>query len=92
MLGFFRLIFVLPLFVLICPIGTLVSLVRPFHRNNTYVVARLFTKLAPLIGIKLIVRVPKYLIETPKVIIANHQSNYDVITVAEGGLASEKRI
>lgn len=84
MLGLLRLIFVLPLFVLICLIGTLVCLVRPFHRNNTYLVAQLFTKLAPLIGIKLIVRVSKHLTETPKVIIANHQSNYDVITVAGG--------
>lgn len=84
MLGFFRLIFVLPLFVLACLIGTLVSLVRPFHRNNTYTVAQLFSKLAPLIGIKLIIRVPKDLTETPKVIIANHQSNYDVITIAGG--------
>lgn len=84
MLGFLRLIFVLPLFVLFCLIGTLISVARPFHRNNTYAVANLFSKLAPLIGIKLIVRVPKHLTETSKVIIANHQSNYDVITVAGG--------
>jgi 1-acyl-sn-glycerol-3-phosphate acyltransferase len=84
MLGFLRVIFVLPLFVLFCLIGTLACLLRPFHRNNTFFVARLFSKLAPLIGIKLIVRVPKHLTDTPKVVIANHQSNYDVITVAGG--------
>jgi 1-acyl-sn-glycerol-3-phosphate acyltransferase len=84
MLGILRVIFVLPLFILICIIGSLISLVRPFHRNNTYLVAQLFSKLAPLIGIKLIVRVPKHLTATPKIIIANHQSNYDVITIAGG--------
>ncbi len=84
MIAFFRLIFVLPLFVLACIIGSLVSLARPFHRNNTYTVAQLFSKLAPLIGITLIVRVPKNLTDTPKVIIGNHQSNYDVITIAGG--------
>lgn len=84
MLGFLRLIFVLPLFVLFCVIGTIVSLFRPFHRNNTYVVAQLLSKLAILVGIKLIVRVPKHLTDTPKVIIANHQSNYDVITISGG--------
>ncbi|MBV1910952.1 MAG: 1-acylglycerol-3-phosphate O-acyltransferase [Kangiellaceae bacterium] len=84
MLGIIRLIIVLPLFVLACIIGILVSLMRPFHRENTYTVAQLFSKLTPLIGIKLIVRVPKDLTESPKVIIANHQSNYDVITIAGG--------
>lgn len=84
MLGLLRLIFVLPLFVLICVFGTLVSLLRPFHRNNTHTVARLFSKLAILVGIKLIIRVPEHLTDSPKVIIANHQSNYDVITISGG--------
>ncbi|MCW8876078.1 MAG: 1-acylglycerol-3-phosphate O-acyltransferase [Kangiellaceae bacterium] len=84
MLGFLRLIFVFPLFIVICIIGTLISLVQPFHRNNTYIVAQLFSKLARLVGIKLIIRVPKHLTDSPKVIIANHQSNYDVITISGG--------
>ncbi len=84
MLGILRLVVVLPLFVLICLVGILVCLVRPFHRNNTYLQAQLFSKLAPLLGIKLIVRVPKELTRSPKIIIANHQSNYDVITIAGG--------
>lgn len=84
MLGFLRFIFVFPLFIVICVTGTLISLVRPFHRNNTYIVARLFSKLARLVGIKLIVRVSKELTDSPKVIIANHQSNYDVITISGG--------
>ena len=84
MLGLLRLIFVFPIFVVICVFGTLTSLVRPFHRNNTFVVARLFSKLARLVGIKLIIRVPKHLTDSPKVIIANHQSNWDVITISGG--------
>ena len=84
MLGLLRLVFVFPLFIVICIIGTLTSLVRPFHRNNTYFVARLFSKLARLVGIKLIIRVPNHLTDSPNIIIANHQSNYDVITISGG--------
>ncbi len=84
MIALFRLIFVLPLFVLACIIGSLVSLVRPFHRNNTFSVSQLFAKLSPLIGITLIVRVDKSITDTPKVIIGNHQSNYDVVTISGG--------
>lgn len=84
MLGLLRLILVFPLFIIICLIGTFISLVRPFHRNNTYVVARLLSKLARFVGIKLIIRVPQHLTDSPKVIIANHQSNYDVITMSGG--------
>ncbi len=84
MLGLIRIIIVLPLFVVLCLIGTLVCFLRPFHRNNTYLVAQLLSKLSPLVGIKLIVRVPKQLTENPKIIIANHQSNYDVITISGG--------
>jgi len=84
MLGFLRFIFVFPIFIVICITGTLLSLVRPFHRNNTHVVAQLFSKLARLVGVKLINRVPKHLTDSPKIIIANHQSNYDVITISGG--------
>jgi 1-acyl-sn-glycerol-3-phosphate acyltransferase len=62
----------------------LVALLRPFHRNNTYFAANMFCKLAPLVGVKLINRVPKSITDSPKVVIANHQSNYDVITTTAG--------
>lgn len=46
--------------------------------------AQMLSKFAPLFGIKLIVRIPKDLTNSSKVIIANHQNNFDVITICAG--------
>jgi len=84
MIALFRIIFLPPIIIITCIVGMLCCLMRPFHRNNTFLVSRLFARLAPLFGIKLIVRVPENLSETPKVVIANHQNSYDVITICAG--------
>ncbi len=84
MIALLRIIFVLPLIIITCIIGMLLCLVRPFHRNNTYLVSRLFSKLAPFFGIKIIMRIPQDISDTPKVMIANHQNSYDVVTICAG--------
>lgn len=82
MIAFFRVILLVPIIILVCVLGCLFCLIRPFHRNNTFVIAGTLSKLAPLFGIKLIVRVPKGIEYVPKVFIGNHQNTYDVITIS----------
>lgn len=84
MIALLRIIFLLPIIIITCIVGMLACIVRPFHRNNTYLVSRLFSGLAPFFGITLIVRVPEDISTTPKVVIANHQNSYDVITICAG--------
>lgn len=84
MIALLRIIFLIPLIILVCIVGSLISISRPFHRNNTHMVARLLSSLAPLFGIKLVVRVPDNLTETPKVFLGNHQNTYDVVTISAG--------
>ncbi|MDP2561207.1 1-acylglycerol-3-phosphate O-acyltransferase [Psychrobium sp. 1_MG-2023] len=84
MVALFRILFFLPIVVVVCLIGILICVVRPFHRNNTYTVSKLLSSMAPLFGIKLLVRVPQDLTNTPKVIIGNHQNNFDLVTISGG--------
>lgn len=82
MIALFRVILLIPIIILICIGGCLFCLIRPFHRNNTYQVAGILSKLAPLFGIKLIVRVPQGQEYRPQVFIGNHQNTYDVVTIS----------
>jgi len=84
MIALFRIIFILPIVIITIVVGMLVSIARPFHRNNTYTVSQFLCKLAPLFGIKVIVRVPHDISNTPKVMIANHQNSFDVVTISAG--------
>jgi len=84
MIALFRIIFILPIVILTSIVGMLLSIARPFHRNNTYHVSQLLYRLAPLFGIKVIVRVPQDISNTPKVMIANHQNSFDVVTISSG--------
>lgn len=84
MIALLRIIFVLPIIIITCVIGILLCLARPFHRNNTYLVSQLLAKLSPFFGIKIIMRVPHSVSDTPKVIIANHQNSFDVVTISSG--------
>lgn len=82
MIALFRVILLVPIIIFVCVAGCLFCLIRPFHRNNTYVMSGVLSKLAPLFGIKLIIRVPKGIQYVPKVFIGNHQNTYDVITIS----------
>jgi len=82
MIALLRVIFLLPVFVFVCIAGCLFCLIRPFHRNNTFVCAGMLSKLAPLVGIKLIIRVPQGQEYTPQVFIGNHQNTFDLLTIS----------
>lgn len=84
MIALLRIIFLVPIIILACLLGIIICLFRPFYRDNTYTVAHILSGLAPLFGIKLVVRVPEDLTETPKVIVANHQNTFDVVTISGG--------
>ena len=82
MLAIIRVVLLVPLFVLICLSGIIYSLIRPFHRNNCHVFAQMLSRTAPLFGIKLLVRGDRFSEHPPCVFIANHQNNYDVVTIS----------
>ena len=82
MLALLRLIIILPIFAGLCLMGCIFCLGRPFHRNNTKVVAHWLSALAPLMGIKLITRVSPPVPYAPRVYIANHQNTFDVFTIS----------
>lgn len=84
MIALLRIIFLVPIIILACLLGIVICIIRPFHRNNTYTVAHILAALAPLFGIKLLVRVPQDITATPKVIVANHQNTFDVVTISGG--------
>ena len=60
--------------------GGLYCLLRPLHRDNVHMFAKLFSAVAPVLGIKVIVRRSGKQSEGPCVYLANHQNNYDMFT------------
>ena len=76
-------IFIMLLFILLsCFFGLLLSLVRPFHRNNVHIIAGWFGSMAKMIGVKLVLTRHKDAADFgPAVYVANHQNSYDLFTV-----------
>ncbi len=61
--------------------GGLYCLLRPRHRDNVYQFARIFSWVAPIIGVKVIVRKAKGIEQSqPCIYLANHQNNFDMFT------------
>ncbi|WP_445773324.1 1-acylglycerol-3-phosphate O-acyltransferase [Shewanella sp.] len=56
-------------------------LIRPMHRDNVHVIAKIFSSVAPVLGIKVITRV-NAISDTPQpcIYLANHQNNFDLFT------------
>lgn len=81
MLKLFRIISVATLAMLICLIGTIYALFHFRQSNNVHKVAKMFAWLHRLLGIKLILR-PRSEFNEPAIYIANHQNNYDMVTIA----------
>lgn len=82
MLALIRVLLLVPLFVLISLSGIVFCLLRPFHRNNCHLFARILSRTAPLFGIKLILKSMPPQACQPCVYIANHQNNFDVVTIS----------
>ncbi len=60
--------------------GGLVCLLRPRHRDNVHMYAKIFASVAPILGLKVIVRRHQDVHEGPYVFLGNHQNNYDLFT------------
>ncbi|WP_144212648.1 1-acylglycerol-3-phosphate O-acyltransferase [Shewanella donghaensis] len=66
----------------------ILCLVRPMHRDNVHVIAKIFSSVAPVLGIKVITRTAKAdgdtvveeTVKEPKIYLANHQNNFDLFT------------
>jgi len=68
--------------LLVTLFGCIYCLVRFGHRNHVYLFSRIFARFAPLLGLKVITRVPESIASLgPAVYIANHQNNYDLFTM-----------
>lgn len=81
MLKIFRVIAVVICAMGISLFGTLYALCRFGNPNNVSVVAKMFGALHRLVGLKVILR-PKPDFDQPAIYIANHQNNYDMVTIA----------
>ena len=60
--------------------GGLICIFRPRHRDNVHMFAKIFSSVAPIIGIKVIVRQPESAKIAPCIYLANHQNNFDLFT------------
>ncbi|MCL1046703.1 1-acylglycerol-3-phosphate O-acyltransferase [Shewanella electrodiphila] len=59
----------------------ILCIVRPMHRDNVHVIARIFSSVAPILGIKVITRhATEEHPKEPKIYLANHQNNFDLFT------------
>ena len=66
--------------ILVFIFGGLYCLLRPRHRNNVHVIAQIFSKVSPILGLKVEYRLPKQIPAAPNVFLANHQNNFDLFT------------
>lgn len=83
MLAVLRVIFIAIALVVITTTSIVISVFRPFHRNNVHDTASLVGSLATFLGINVEIRKPEGIKELgPVVYVANHQNSYDVFTVS----------
>ncbi|GLP97225.1 1-acylglycerol-3-phosphate O-acyltransferase [Paraferrimonas sedimenticola] len=59
----------------------LLCLVRPRHRNNVHVFAKLCSWIAPILGVKVVMRGSEEKGERPTIFTANHQNTFDMFTL-----------
>ncbi|MBV7316199.1 1-acylglycerol-3-phosphate O-acyltransferase [Shewanella sp. NIFS-20-20] len=60
--------------------GGLYCVLRPRHRDNVHMFAKIFSWAAPVVGIKVITRRSPLIKDEPCIYAANHQNNYDMFT------------
>lgn len=82
MLAIFRTILVILLFVCICLFGLIYCLFSPRNPRNVATFGRLFSCLAPILGIRIEVRQPPIKLPQNCIYVANHQNNYDIVMAA----------
>lgn len=83
MLAVVRLLLMAIAMILISIISCCYCLFKPFHRDNVYHAARGVSLLSKLVGIEVEVRISKEIAQlSPVVYVANHQNNYDLLTMS----------
>lgn len=83
MLFIIRSIILTLLMLCICLFGSLFCLLTPRDPRHVRTFGRLFSRLAPLLGIQVITHVPNNAASLGRAVyIANHQNNYDMLTVS----------
>ncbi|AYA65455.1 1-acylglycerol-3-phosphate O-acyltransferase [Alteromonas sp. RKMC-009] len=87
MLAILRVIALFFAFILINIVVLVVCVLRPFHKNNVHFAGNAYAQMSRIMGLKIIVRKSDAVKEdTPYVLIANHQSSYDIITICKAAL------
>lgn len=65
----------------------LVCIFRPFHKNNVHTAGKLYSLMAKVVGLKVVVRKDPAVNENePYVYIANHQNSFDIITICKAAM------
>ena len=80
MLLIFRSLILAIMLLLAFVFGGLYCLLRPRHRDNVHLFAKIFSWAAPVLGVKVVVRKPKVERSEPCIFLANHQNNFDMFT------------
>ena len=87
MIALFRIPTLLIAFLVLNLVLLIVCILRPFHKDNVYIAGKLYSLMAYIVGLKVIVRKDPAVKENePYVFIANHQNSYDVITICKAAL------
>lgn len=87
MIALFRVPALFIAFLLINIVLLVVCIARPFHKNNVHIAGQLYSLMAKVVGLKLIIQQdPAVKINEPYVYIANHQNSFDVITICKAAL------
>ena len=81
-LAVLRVLVIFVYFIVANVLMILMCIFRPFHRNNVFVIGKVYGFMSKLVGIDLRIRVPESVKKGgPYVFIANHQNSYDLITI-----------
>jgi 1-acyl-sn-glycerol-3-phosphate acyltransferase len=73
------------LFFIFSTLGLLIYLIiRPFHRDNVYAVAKVYGSFSKFLGLEIELRGLDRIPEDPVVYIGNHQNTWDIFTAANG--------
>ncbi|MFC0180807.1 1-acylglycerol-3-phosphate O-acyltransferase [Thorsellia kenyensis] len=91
MLSVIRIFLTVLFTAVVCSVGLIICLFKPKDLNHVYRVARFFRFLAPLYGIKVILRYEdRSTVPEQAIYITNHQNNLDLVTAA--GIVSPKTV
>lgn len=82
MLAIIRIVCIFIYFILANALLIVMCVLRPFHRDNVYVIGKVYGVMSKMVGINVVLKVPESVKNGgPYVFVANHQNSYDLITV-----------